>query len=67
MSPSIAIGFCFDPHQIEMKQPFSHAGVTVMRLAASACCVGAGVQPHFISGTRRNKALVIPFTLILII
>ena len=48
MSPSIAVGFCFDQYYIEIKQPFSQADVAVMRLAASACFDGAGVQPHFI-------------------
>ena len=48
MSPSIAIGFCLDQHYIEIKQPFSHAVVTVMRLAATACFVGARIQPHIL-------------------
>ena len=55
MSPSIAVGFCFYQHHIEIKQPFSQADVTVTRLAASACFVGAGVQPHFICGVRSHK------------
>ena len=59
MSPSVAVGFCFDQHHFHIKQPLSHAGVTVMRLAASDCFVGAGVQPHFIYGLRSNKARVV--------
>ena len=62
MSPSIAVDFCFDQHHIEIKQPFSHAGVTVMRLAASVCFVGASVQWHYIIDIPCNKAQVFVHT-----